>query len=461
MQLKVIQKNNESILPITFYGKNRNENVLKYHKKVFDFYNISNNYIEFPFHQTGHGDAMQWLINQTINLDIDYYWFCDMDCIPLRSDFVDILYSKIADKETVFGTSQTANHKKFADHIYIGSPCLAFSKKLYLDLGSPLMTDTNERSDTGQEISWLCQEKGKIISYMWPSHHHDLTEEEMKSSGNPKYFKLGNYHKYGLGTSYGNLIFHSFMQSLPRSADLFISKAKSILNQLTGITVCVDYDDFLEETIKFNKKHFDRYIVATHPRDINTINICKRENVEIYLTESFYKDGAKFNKGLVLSEVLRYGNINGWTVIHDADTVLPLDMKSKLDLENMDIQKIYGCDRKFIPTYQDWVDCLSNRLLFHKYDSLPGTACGFMQLFNTNSNAFKNNVNNNIYGSYPTANFCDIHFLYHWCPPPEPKPEKLGLYCYHLTKFHGTAHSGRNNSLSEEFKKNFKEISNV
>lgn len=458
MQLKVIPKNGETILPVTFYGKNRNEEVLQYHKKVFDFYNIPNNYIEFPFDQTGHGDAIQWFINQTINLNIDYWWFIDMDCIPLRSDFVDVLYSKICDKQSIFGPALATNHRGFKDHIYAAAFCLSFSKKLYLDLGKPLMTDVIERSDNSQEISWDCQEKGKIISYMWPTHYHNLTDEEMKASGNPKYFNLGNYHKYGLGTSYGDNIFHGFMQSVPRSAELFINKAKSILNKLTGITVCVDYSDFLEETIKFNKNHFGRYIVATHPKDLSTIDLCKKEGVEIYLTESFYQNGAQFNKGLALSEVLKYGNIHGWTVIHDADTVLPFDLKDRLKLEEMDIQKIYGGNRKFIPTYQDWIKGLNNKELFNNYESTVGTACGFMQIFNTNSDSFKNNVNNNIYGSFPTANFCDIYFLYHWCPPPHPKPEHLNLDCYHLTKFHGTAHAGRNNSISEEFKKTFKEI---
>ena len=50
-------------------------------------------------------------------------------------------------------------------------------------------------------------------------------------------------------------------------------KCKEITNnqsQFVGITTCVDYSDFLEETIIHNKLHFDRYVVITTPQDIKT-----------------------------------------------------------------------------------------------------------------------------------------------------------------------------------------------
>lgn len=230
------------------------------------------------------------------------------------------------------------------------------------------------------------------------------------------------------------------------------------MSKITGITVCVNYSDFLEETIKFNKKHFDRYIVITDIVDTKTKKICEIENVECYLTNAFYSEkGSTFNKGLALSIILGRLKFEDWICIHDADTCLPFNFREELDLKNMDIEKMYGCSRKFIPTYKDWQEGLKDNKYFDKYESIPGWGCGFMQFFNADSKVFKENKHKYIYGSYPTAEQCDIHFLYHWCAPPDPKPEKLNMDCYHLSIYHGTAHSGRENSKVEEFKKDFKE----
>jgi hypothetical protein len=227
---------------------------------------------------------------------------------------------------------------------------------------------------------------------------------------------------------------------------------------LEGITVCVDYSDFLEETIKFNKKHFDRYIVVTSSSDRKTQELCIKEGVHFSRTDSFWYHEAKFNKGLALSTILADDmKLNGWICIHDADVCLPFNFREKLKLNGMDIEKMYGCSRKFIPTYKDWQAGLKNEKYFDRYKSYPGYGCGFMQLFNTNSKIFKEKRDKTIYGSYPTAEQCDIHFLYHWCPPPNPMPERLDMDCYHLTLAHGTAHAGRHNSIIEEFKKDFKD----
>lgn len=465
MQLNVIQKNNETILPICFYGKNRNNEVLLYHKKVTDFFNIPMNYIEFPFEQTGHGQAIQWMINQTINSpQIDYYWFCDMDCTPTDKNFINIMYDKISDKRTIFGPALSTNHRGFPQHIYCAAFCLAFSRKLYLELGSPNMTDMIERSDTGQELTWIAQEKGKNIFLMFPRTFNELTQEEMDATGNPKYWELGKIFRYGLGTQY-DYIYHSFMQNIPRSSKLFIEKCKQIIYNeyhpiLDGLTVCVDYSDFLEEVIVFNKKHFNKYVVITSNKDIKTQNICKKENVGCFITDSFYENNNPFNKGLAISLAIKKYQFKDWLLIHDGDICLPFDLKENLNFEKMDIEKMYGCSRKFIPTYNEWKKCLSDKNNFNKYKRFEGYGCGFFQLFNMNSSIIKNCKDEYIYPPYPTAEFTDIAFLYRWCPPPDPKPEKLDMDCYHLTVGHGTAHSGRYNSKIEEFKKPFKEQAN-
>ena len=228
--------------------------------------------------------------------------------------------------------------------------------------------------------------------------------------------------------------------------------------KLEGITVSVDYGDFLQECLPYNKKHFDYYIVITSPKDQHTQEICKKEGVDCLVTDAFYYGGTPFNKGLALSLGLQRLKHNEWVIIHDGDTCLPFDLRDKLKLEKYNKELMYGCSRKFIPTYKKWLECLKNKENFEKYESIPGFGVGFYQLFHRQASVLKNIHPNEIYPSYPTAEMTDIAFLYRWCPPPHPKPEKLDFDCYHLSNCHGAAHSGRKNSKINELKKPFKEM---
>jgi hypothetical protein len=96
---------------------------------------------------------------------------------------------------------------------------------------------------------------------------------------------------------------------------------------MKAIMVCVDYGDLLSLTLPYNKHHFEQMLVVTAPRDRETQNICEREGVLCYLTDSFYSNGAKFNKWLALEEGLDVLGRDGWLCIMDADVLLPKSIK--------------------------------------------------------------------------------------------------------------------------------------
>lgn len=229
---------------------------------------------------------------------------------------------------------------------------------------------------------------------------------------------------------------------------------------LTGLTVCVDYSDFFEEVLKINKTCFDRYVIITSLKDKKTQELCRQNNLECFITDSFYENTCLFNKGLALSLALEQLNFSGWIVIHDADTAMSFDFRDKIS-SDMDINKIYGGSRKFIPTYKEWIECLKNHDNFNKYESIPGVACGFLQIFSMESEVIKNCLGKEyIYPPFPTAEQTDILFLYRFCPPPDPKPEKLDITCFHLG-IHGMAHEGRGNSKNPAFRTNFKDMKDL
>lgn len=251
MEIKLIEINNEKICLMIPTGANRNQEVLLWNAKVFEYFKIPVNYIQFQFPYISHGQALNAFIVSTLNV-VDYYIFMEMDSIPLRKDIINIIYDKIKDKRTIFGTAQTANHKD-KNHIYAAPNFLCFSKELFLSLDCPTLDDNLVHSDTAQNLTRIAEQKGYNICLIYPTKHFNTTKEEQEISGNPEYWNLGNNDKlqFGLGTTYGDLIYHSFMGSLPRSQELFIKQCELILGSFSykDIKGWCEFEDIYSEVV--------------------------------------------------------------------------------------------------------------------------------------------------------------------------------------------------------------------
>lgn len=97
--------------------------------------------------------------------------------------------------------------------------------------------------------------------------------------------------------------------------------------QLTAVTVCVDYADLLALTLPYNRHHFSRYVVVTTLRDTDTIKVAGENDAEVLITDSFYKNGADFNKWLALENALDWIGREGLLALIDADTLWPREVE--------------------------------------------------------------------------------------------------------------------------------------
>lgn len=225
MQLKLMKKNNETILPIVLFGDNRDAEIVEYHKKVMvNYFEIPFNYISCPFPYVSHGLCMNEIISKTIDsLMPDYYWFCDNDAIILKKECIDIMYDMVKNKITLAGQIWQSNHKKgpngMIPHPYVSQAFLWLSREMYNNLGRPTFDDKIERSDTAEEVTYEAKSKGYFIAGCYPSHSVLQNTD------------LDNGFKYGLGNTYGlNLMYHASQQNNPESKKLFIEKCKDVLN---------------------------------------------------------------------------------------------------------------------------------------------------------------------------------------------------------------------------------------
>ena len=129
---------------------------------------------------------------------------------------------------------------------------------------------------------------------------------------------------------------------------------------LEGVIVCVNYSDFLAHTLPYNKTMFNKLVVVTDTKDINTKKLCEYHHVECVQTDAFYDNGDTFNKGKAINVGLSKLTMSDWVVQLDADIYLPPLTRQILDRIELDSKTIYGIDRLMCPDYKSWIEFIEN-----------------------------------------------------------------------------------------------------
>ena len=115
---------------------------------------------------------------------------------------------------------------------------------------------------------------------------------------------------------------------------------------LEGLTVSVNYADFLDETLSQNLDHFDEFVVVTARDDRATQAVCDRHGVICVKSDVYREDPLdRFNKGLMINLGLAHLRHRGWILHLDADVVLPDRLRFILNKSRLDEDCIYGADR--------------------------------------------------------------------------------------------------------------------
>lgn len=118
---------------------------------------------------------------------------------------------------------------------------------------------------------------------------------------------------------------------------------------IAAITVCVDYAGYLAQSIMRWGPSTEDLLVVTTERDIETISLCERANARYFVTDAFYRGGAKFNKGAALAEAYQQLNRQEWVLFFDADIIPPPHWRAELLQCDLTPGNIYGATRAFDP----------------------------------------------------------------------------------------------------------------
>lgn len=117
---------------------------------------------------------------------------------------------------------------------------------------------------------------------------------------------------------------------------------------LEAVIVCVDYSDFLAETLPRNRNYFDHITVVTSFDDKETQRVCRKYSLDPVLTESFYEHGDTFAKARGINCGLNNCKYNDWILHLDADILLPENFRTNLFMYPLQKDCIYGADRQNI-----------------------------------------------------------------------------------------------------------------
>ena len=124
---------------------------------------------------------------------------------------------------------------------------------------------------------------------------------------------------------------------------------------LEGLTTCVNYADFLDESLSKNIVHFDDFLVITTPDDKQTAAVCQKHSVRCLKTDVFSeRSGHRFCKGKAIDLGIAHLPHEGWLLHLDADIVLPDRFRWQLQQHALDARCIYGADRVNVIGSREW-----------------------------------------------------------------------------------------------------------
>lgn len=191
---------------------------------------------------------------------------------------------------------------------------------------------------------------------------------------------------------------------------------------MKGIVVCVNYADLLAITLPRNARHMSEVLVVTHPDDKKTHEVVASvPNAKVFATTAFYDHGAHFNKGLAMEQGFDVLGRDGWILIHDADVILPDDLKTDIGLVS---GFLYGMRRRILRDPGRWNPKLNWESCHISSDRV---IAGYFQLFDGSHPDMKRRPWYDV--TFAHAGGCDGYFQSRWRYD---RKFWLPTYCLHL-----------------------------
>ncbi len=117
-------------------------------------------------------------------------------------------------------------------------------------------------------------------------------------------------------------------------------------DKIRATTVCINYSDYLLETIQ-NNKHFDSWTIVTEAGD-PVIKLAEQHGLDVLILDKKNYLGSKFNLGALRQSSFEYlanKYPNDFILSLDADVILPDNCREAIDIAYIERHAIYGATR--------------------------------------------------------------------------------------------------------------------
>ena len=116
--------------------------------------------------------------------------------------------------------------------------------------------------------------------------------------------------------------------------------------QLELITCSVGCAPFLKTFLERNMRHFNRTIVVTDYKDMESRHLAQSMGANVLVTDRFYVGGKRFDRGSSYNRALKELKHRDFVVFADVDIVFPDDFRLRLERYGLKDDCFYGMARR-------------------------------------------------------------------------------------------------------------------
>lgn len=205
----------------SLYWDNIDERIVHHQKKIFDQFQIPIK--QHRIDALDHGEWMDWVMSF---YDQDVVLFVDIDCIPLTSGIVMQSLEKAA-KGILFGATGCANHLD-PSRVFVPPFWCAINRHQWVAVNRP-SAKSNRFCDVGQNWTDVFVASRQKIEFL-----------AVTGCEQPKWNLPGSPMAFGIGTTYGNAVYHLFESRTTVNIERFICRCNAVCE---GDTSRVSYQE--------------------------------------------------------------------------------------------------------------------------------------------------------------------------------------------------------------------------
>jgi hypothetical protein len=124
-----------------------------------------------------------------------------------------------------------------------------------------------------------------------------------------------------------------------------------------AVCVCIQYSDYLAETLPHNRPLFRSFYIITEASDTKTVELATTHDCVVLYTTKTHENGAAFNFSGMMFDAqtsIHPRHPDSWIVKLDADIYVPDTIWTDINVDSLNKNGVYGLIRHVYNTIDDY-----------------------------------------------------------------------------------------------------------